>query len=139
MPKPYSQDLRERVVHAVEEGASRREAADRFEVSASSAIRWMERLEQSGSVAAEPSGGSTSPLEEQADFLLGLIKEQSDMTLDEAVAAMRAGNIRGSRSAVWRFYARHGISFKKKPARSRAGAAGRGERAQVLEARSTLA
>ena len=43
MPKPCSLDLRERVLETVEAGASRREAAERFEVSASSAIKWMQR------------------------------------------------------------------------------------------------
>ena len=117
MGKPYSEDLRVRVIAAVDEGASRREAADRFAVSASSAIRWMERLAHVGSVAAKASGGSTSPLEQHAEFLLRLIQAQPDLTLDEVVAAMRAANVSGSRSAVARFYARRQISFKKKLAR----------------------
>ena len=99
MGKPYSEDLRVRVIEAIDEGASRREAADRFAVSASSAIRWMERFVQLGSVAAKPRGGSTSPLEQHADFLLQLIEQQPDLTLDEVVAAMRAAEISGSRSA----------------------------------------
>jgi len=85
MPKPYSDDLRLRVVAAVGEGASRHEAADRFDGSPSSAIRWVERFEHSGSVSAKPSGGSTSPLEAHADFLLSVIDKQPDLTLDEVV------------------------------------------------------
>jgi len=123
MGKPYSQDLRLRVVEAVDEGASRHEAAERFAVSASSAIRWVRQFAQSGSLVAKPSGGSSSPLEQHADFLLGLIQQQADLTLDEVVAAMRAANVSGSRSAVARFYVRRQISFKKKPAGSRARAA----------------
>ena len=57
MPKPCSLDLRERVLEAVETGASRREAAERFEVSASSAVKWMQRWHETGSVAAKPTGG----------------------------------------------------------------------------------
>jgi transposase len=76
-------------------------------------VIWVQRYEETGSVAAKPSGGSTSPLEEHAKFLLGLIGEQPDMTLDEIVAAMRKQKIAGSRSAVWRFFDRHNISFKK--------------------------
>ena len=53
-------------------------------------------------------------LEEHEDFILGLIKEQLDMTLDEIVAAMAKVKIPGSRTAVWRFLDRHGITFKKK-------------------------
>ena len=89
MPKPCSVDLRERVLEAVMAGASRREAAERFEISASSAVKWLQRFDETGSIAAKPTGGSASPLEEHADFLLGLIAERSDLTLDEVVAAMR--------------------------------------------------
>jgi transposase len=111
MPKPCSLDLRERVVDAVETGASRREAADWFDVSPSSAIKWMQRRQATGSIAAKPSGGSISPLEVHADWLLALISEHSDLTLNEVVAAMHKRRIAGSRSAVWRFFNRHNISF----------------------------
>ena len=114
MPKPCSLELRERVVDAVESGASRRAAADWFDVSPSSAIKWMQRRQATGSIAAKPSGGSISPLEAHADFVLSLIARQSDLTLDEIVAAMRKRRIAGSRSAVWRFFQRHKISVKKK-------------------------
>ncbi len=57
MPKPYSRDLRERVVRAVEARTSCHEAAAAFEVSPSSAIRWVARWRQTGSVAAKPMGG----------------------------------------------------------------------------------
>src|SRR5271157_3351998 len=73
----------------------------------------MQRWHEMGSVAAKPIGGSISPLEKRADWLLRLIGEQPDLTLDEVVAAMRKRRIAGSRSAVWRLFARHGISFKK--------------------------
>jgi transposase len=76
MPRPYSNDLRARVIEAIEAGASRREVAERYELSASVVVLWAQRFEQTGSVAAKPSGGSTSPLEEHADFLLTLIVKQ---------------------------------------------------------------
>ena len=113
MPKPCSLELRERVVDAVKSGASRREAADWFDVSPSSAIKWMQRRQATGSIAAKPSGGSVSPLEAHAAFLFALIAQQPDLTLDEIVAAMHKRRIAGSRSAVWRFFQRHKISFKK--------------------------
>ena len=113
MPKPCSLDLRIRLLDAVIAGASRREAAGCFDVSASSAVKWLQRWEETGSIAAKPTGGSISPLEEHADWLLALISQQSDLTLDEIVAAMRKRRIAGSRSAVWRFFRRHNISFKK--------------------------
>src|SRR5712692_9006132 len=114
MPRPYSNDLRERAIEAVEAGASRREAADRFEVSPSSVINWMRRWHEHRSAVAKPSGGSVSPLEKRADWLLTLIAEQPDVTLDEVIAAMRKRRITGSRSALSRFFIRHNITFKKK-------------------------
>ena len=63
MPKAYSGDLRERVIEAVASGASRREAAERFEVSVSSAVKWLQRWRESRSAAPKPRGGSVSPLE----------------------------------------------------------------------------
>ena len=109
MPKPYSVDLRARVIEDVDTGASRREAAERYGISPSVVVIWVQRFEETGSVAAKPSGGSISPLEQHAEFLLGLIANQPDLTLDEIVAAMRKRRIAGSRSAVWRFFARRNI------------------------------
>ena len=132
MPRPYSNDLRARVIEAIEAGASRREAADRYELSPSVVVIWAQRWEETGSVAAMPSGGSTSPLEEHAEFLLGLIVEQPDLTLDEIVAAMRKKRIPGSRSAVWRFFERRNISFKKNFVRRGAKARGNRPRAPAM-------
>ena len=73
MPKAYSRDLRERVITAVETGASRREAAERFEVSVASAVKWLQRWYQQRSAAPKPRGGSVSPLEEFAVEILDLI------------------------------------------------------------------
>src|SRR5262249_13975512 len=70
MPKPYSDDLRERVIEAVVAGASRREAAESFNLSASSAVRWLQRWRDTGNARAKLSGGSTSPLEEHVEWLL---------------------------------------------------------------------
>lgn len=134
MPRAYSGDMRERVIGRVAGGASRREAAEHFEVSASAAITWMKCFEETGRCAAKPRGGSTSPLEAQADFLLALIEEQPDLTLDEVVWAMRKHRIAGSRTAVWRFFKRHKITFKKKSASSGAGARGRGAGTAALDA-----
>jgi transposase len=136
MPKPCSLELRERVVNAIELGASRREAADWFDVSPSSAIKWMQRRQATGSIAPTPSGGSISPLEAHAGFLFSLIERQPDLTLDEIVTAMHKRRIAGSRSAVWRFFRRHKISFKKKLAGGRARAGRRGAGAATLDARA---
>jgi transposase len=83
MPKPYSGDLRERVVRAVEAGASCQEAAAAFEVSPSSAIRWVARWRRTGCVAAKPMGGKRSKLDLHKDWLLDLIANEPDLTLEE--------------------------------------------------------
>ena len=138
MPKPYSLDLRERVVRAVEAGASCREAAATFEIGVSSAIRWVSLKEETGAVAPRPRGGkSRSPLEPHADWLLQLTRAQPDLTLEAIVA--RCGEEIGletSEASLRRFFKRHAITFKKKPARGRAGAARRGAGPRTLEGRS---
>ena len=112
MPKACSADLRERVLAAVEEGAARREAAERFEVSPNSAVKWFRAWEREGRRTAKPRGGSRSPLEDHADEILALVSEHPDWTLEELVAALHRRRLPGSRSALWRFFERHGISFK---------------------------
>jgi transposase len=74
--------------------------------------------------------------EEHAEFLLGLIDGQLDLTLDEVVRAMRKCKIAGSRTAVWRFFQRHKITFKKRAARRGAGARGRGAGTAALDTRA---
>src|SRR5271167_2633088 len=81
MPKAYCRDLRERVITAVETGASRREAAERFEVSVASAVKWLQRWYQQWSAAPKPRGGSVSPLEEFAVEILDLIAQRPDLDL----------------------------------------------------------
>ncbi len=136
MPRAYSTDMRARVIGRVESGASRREAAEHYEVSASTAVIWVKCFRETGRCAAKPRGGSVSPLEEHAEFLLALIDEQPDLTLDEVVSAMRKHKVPGSRTAVWRFFQRHQITFKKSAARGRTGARGRGAGAPALDART---
>src|SRR5437762_12817043 len=113
MPRCYSGDLRERVIEAVEKGASRREAAEHFDVSVSSAIKWLQRWHESKSAAPKPRGGSVSPLEEFAAQILARVAEQPDLTLVEIVAKLRKQRIRTSRSSLWRFLDRHDITLKK--------------------------
>jgi transposase len=78
MPKSYSGDLRKRVIEAVEAGASRHEAAERFEISVSSAVKWLRTWHDHGVSAAKPCGGSVSVLEDYADRILAIIAEQPD-------------------------------------------------------------
>ena len=60
MPRSYSDDLRQRVIETVTSGASRRAAAEVFEVAASTAVKWMQRWRDSGSSAPKPRGGHFS-------------------------------------------------------------------------------
>jgi transposase len=136
MPKPYSTDLRERAVEAVESGASRREAAEVFKVGVSSVIRWCRSWSETGSAAPKRSGGSVSPLEEHSDWILALIAKQPDLTIEETLAAMAKQGIPGSRSALQRFFDRHNVSFKKKPARGRAKASRCRARPPTLDPRA---
>jgi hypothetical protein len=72
MATAYSADMRLRVIGRVQSGSSRREAAEHYEVSPSTAVIWVKCFRETGRCAAKPRGGSTSPLEKHADFLLAL-------------------------------------------------------------------
>jgi transposase len=133
MPQSYSADLRKRVVEAIEMGASRYEAADRFEVSVSSAVKWHQRWRKSGSTEPKPRGGSVSPLEKRAERVLAVIAEHPDLTLLETTAELRRQRIRTSKSALSRFFGRHNVTLKKKPAGRGAGASRRGAGSPTLD------
>ena len=139
MRGPYPGELRVRVIGFVEAGASRREAAEQFDVSVSSAIRWVQHFREDGTCEPMPRGGSTSPLEKYAERILALIQDQPDLTLDEMVLALRKRRMPASRSALSRFFARHGITVKKKSAGGGAEASRRGSGAPTLGPRARLA
>src|SRR5712691_2818700 len=137
MPKSYSGDLRERVIEAVEiEGVSRHEAAERFDISVSSAVKWLQRWNESRSAAPKSRGGSVSPLEAHAERILALIAERPDLTLKETLVELLKRRIRTSKSALSRFFIRHDITFKKKPASRGTTTSRRGPRAPTLDARA---
>ena len=125
MARGYSDDLRARVVGMVEAGESRRETARLLDIGASTAIRWIERWTNTGSVAAKPgTGHRRSPLEAHKQWLLALVAAEPDLTLDEIRARLaRDKKLKTGRSSVGRFYERHQITFKKNSARRRAGSA----------------
>lgn len=120
MAKPCSQDLRERVIEAVEAGATRRAAAARFAVSAASAVRWVQRWREQGSVSARRRGGSRSGLDDHAAVLLALIAEHPDATLDEIGDLLREREISAGRTAIWRFFDRRGVARQIGPFRGEA-------------------
>jgi transposase len=136
----YSADLRKRVIEAVEAGASRREAAESFGIDASSAVRWLQCWNETGRCAPKPRGGSVSPLEQRAEQILALVAQQPDLTLEETIAELLKRRIRTSKSAVSRFFQRHGITFKKKESASgRTAPRRRGPGASPLDPRARYA
>jgi putative transposase len=125
MPKLYSRDLRERVILAVEQdGLSRREAARRYRVSASTAVKWLQRYHRTGRCELEPVGGDRrSKLPAHRDWLLGLVEAEPDLTLRSLGERLQAAHgVRADEGMLSRFLRRHGISFKKKRAAQRAAA-----------------
>jgi transposase len=124
MPRAYSSDLRERVVAAVRSGRSRRSVAAAFDVSVSAVVKWMQRLERTGSVAAGRMGGYRPyALAGERVFVLGRLAEKPDLTVSALTAELAERGVTVSRTAVWHFIQHEGLSFKKKPARRRAGPA----------------
>jgi transposase len=117
MPRSLSKDLRDRVVKAVGEGASRREAAERFGVSAASAVRWCALVRDKGDVSAKPQGGDRNShrLEAHAALILRLLDETKDQTLFELRDRLADRGVQTTHTSLWRFFRRHGITRKKRP------------------------
>jgi len=135
MARPYSLDLRERVVASVDDGRSRRETARLFGVSAASAVKWCQRARQTGSPAAKPMGRRDRPLllAPERDWILGRLAVKPDLTLRGMQAELATRGIRVSCKAIWNFFRAEKQTFKKKPARRRAGPARRGAPAGAVE------
>jgi transposase len=124
MAKALSEDLRTRVVQAVEDGMSRRAAAERFGVSAASAVRFVKEWRASGATKAKRQGGDqrSQRIEEHHEAIMNAIAAKPDMTLVEIAEMLKTEREASfAPSSIWRFLDRHGVTFKKKRARSRAG------------------
>ena len=117
MGKPYSVDLRERVVAALEGGLSTREAAARFSVGIATAGEWGRLKRSQGDVRPAKQGKPKgSVLDAHADFILGALREKPDLTLDEMVDRLAAErDVKVVRTAVWKFLDRRGQTHKKRP------------------------
>lgn len=115
MAKALSNDLRQRVIEVIERGLSCRQAAERFGVSASSAIRWRDRLKKQGNVAAKRQGGDrkSGRIEAEAAFLLGEVAETPDITRVELPEKLQARGVSTGIGTLWRFFDRRRITFKK--------------------------
>ncbi|TPG03863.1 transposase [Sphingomonas oligophenolica] len=119
MGKPLSMDLRSRALAAVDEGLSCRAAARRFGVAASTVIRWHDQRRNTGGYAAKPQGGDTRSrrIESHRDTVLALHDARRDITLDELRRELGQAGVTVAISTLHRFFARHGITRKKRMAR----------------------
>lgn len=118
MTRPYSDDLRERVVSAVRSGESCRAVARCFGVAVSSVVKWHQRYRETGSVAPGKMGGHRPwGLEPHRDFIVEEIDRTPHLTLHGLKDILAARGIAVSHQAVWRFLRREGLSFKKNAVR----------------------
>ena len=139
MVQPLSQDLRDRVIAAVDGGLSCNAAAQRFGIAASSAIRWVRAWRIEGRATALPQGGDlrSHHIEAYRDVILAATEAEVDITLVELSELLRQEHGASfAPSTVWRFRDRHGLTFKKNSARHRAGAARRRRPAPSLVRRA---
>lgn len=116
MSKPYSMDLRERVVRAVEqEGLSRRQAAERFGVGFSTAINWVARLRKTGSLEPDQIGGYKPRKIAGAhhDWLVQRCRE-GDFTLRGLVVELAERGLKVDYHSVWDFVHAEKLSHKKR-------------------------
>ena len=112
MPRPLSNDLRIRMVNAVQDGETRHAVAERFDVAPSSVIKLMQVFEATGSHQPKRMGGyRKSKLAGHEALVCGLIAEVADATLDELVARLRKARIKTSRTGLWRFLKQLGLGF----------------------------
>ena len=116
MPSPLSSDLRERIVRAVAKGSSIRQAALRFEVSPSAAVKLMRRVRERGSSAPARFGGHRrAMLDEHEALVRSLLDAKPDMTLREIQAELaRHGILVRATSTILRWLRRAGLTRKKR-------------------------
>ena len=139
MARSLSQDLRSRVIAAVDSGMSRRAAAERFGVGIATAIRWLRDWRVHGRATARPRGGDlrSHRIEAFAAVILAALEAEVDITLVELAELLeREHRARFAPSTIWRFLARHRITLKKSRPRQRTAAAGRGPQAASLVRRA---
>jgi transposase len=120
MARPYSQDLRDRVIGSVASGRTCRLTAALFGVSVASVVKWSQRWRASGSAAAKPMGGRRPlRLQHERAWLLARIAVKPDLTLRAVAAELAERGTPASYGAVWRFFRHEGITFKKNAPASR--------------------
>ncbi len=115
MAKPFSMDLRERLISAVAGGMSRRSAAKLFSVAPSTAIKWVDQERRTGSVRPRARGGDyrSHRLEAHADEIVTLAKD-TDLTLAQLADHVRQTHgLDVAPSTIWRLLDRHDMIYKK--------------------------
>lgn len=124
MGKPYSQDLRDRIVGYIDQGHSARAAGKVFGVSASTAVRLAAAHRHDGDTRAKPQGrapGTAGKLAPHIGFLLEVVRSDPDITLAELAGALEeAASVRVNVSSIHRALVRAGWSYKKRADRQRA-------------------
>jgi transposase len=113
MGRPYSEDLRVRIVAAVEAGTSCNAAARQFGVSASCAIKLLQRWRRTGSVAPAARGKKPYALADDEVLVRELVASRPDLTLDELHAELGRRGIQVGRSSIGRFLLARGLTLKK--------------------------
>jgi transposase len=116
MSRSLSEDLRVRVIRAVDGGVSCNAASERFGIGVSTAVRWLRAWRDEGATSAKPRGGDrhSARIEALGPVILAAIEAQRDITLVEIAALLeREHGERFAPSTIWRFLDRRGISFKK--------------------------
>ena len=118
MSGAYSGDLRARVLDAVDAGSSARQAAARFGVGVATAIRWVRRWRETGERTARKQGHPVgSKLDAHEAYLLGLIEQTVDITLDEMRHRLaKERGVSAGFGTLWRFFDRRGVTVKKRRA-----------------------
>jgi putative transposase len=118
MAKPYSDDLRERVVAAVLAGEPTRSVAARFGIAVSSVVKWHQRYRATGAVAPGKMGGHRKPiLEPHRAFIVTAIADTPHLTVRGLQAMLAERGVNVSHHAVWLFLRREGLRFKKNAVR----------------------
>ena len=119
MVRALSNDLRERVVSAVQSGETSRAVAARFGVAVSSVVKWSQRHRATGSVSPDRMGGNRPRvLEPHRAFIAERIEQVPSLTLHKLKAELAERGVSISHDAIWRFLRREGLSFKKNDLRS---------------------
>jgi len=133
MGKPYSEDLRARVIAAGQDGATIPEIAEQLGMSISSVVRFRRLHRETGSVSAAKFGGYKGyALAAHEELVRQLMAEQPDMTLAELKAVLATEKVTVGQSSISRFLHHLNLRFKKKCTGRRAGPAGRRRRTQGL-------